>query len=244
MIEAREKLPWRLLFLFICLLAASDLILFAAFMNSGKNYAGLEASFHKSTSYINEKLGAGLHTISSVPGHVSKLAVDVVDVKSFIRPADNDRLPAITPAAALAGVTQTPSGATTDSPTVAAPASNVSTITAAPPAQLTSANLYAWGNCTWWVSARRTQTGHPIPNTWGNATAWAQRAVQDGYLVDHMPSPRAIMQLSGGLGHVAFIESVDPDGTWHISEMNVIGLNLVDHQARPPGAAANYNFIH
>jgi surface antigen len=106
---------------------------------------------------------------------------------------------------------------------------------------------YAWGNCTWWVDMRRAQIGEPIPNTWGNAATWALYAAEDGYLVDQTPSYGAIMQISNvdnGLGHVAFVESVDPDGTWHISEMNVLGLDIVDDKAMPPSAAANYNFIH
>jgi len=119
--------------------------------------------------------------------------------------------------------------------------SKMSTITSFP------GDLYAWGNCTWWVSIRRSQINDPIPNTWGNAATWAERAADDGYVVDHIPSYGAIMQISnvdGGLGHVAFVESVDPDGTWHISEMNVLGLDVVDYKANPPSLAQNYNFIH
>jgi surface antigen len=40
------------------------------------------------------------------------------------------------------------------------------------------------------------------------------------------------------------VESVDADGTWHISEMNVLGLDVVDHKAMPLSAAAGYDFIH
>ena len=42
-------------------------------------------------------------------------------------------------------------------------AESMSTITSFP------GDLYAWGNCTWWVSIRRSQIDDPIPNTWGNA---------------------------------------------------------------------------
>jgi surface antigen len=108
-------------------------------------------------------------------------------------------------------------------------------------------NGYAWGNCTWWAAARRAQLGQPIPNSWGNAASWAVRAGRDGYRVDHSPSPGAIMQTpysAGGLGHVAIVEQVDADGTWHISEMNVLGLNIVDHAARTAAAATHYSFIH
>lgn len=106
---------------------------------------------------------------------------------------------------------------------------------------------YAPGNCTYWVYMRRMQVGKPIPNTWGDAATWAPRAAAGGYSVDHTPSPDAIMQTPNaarGLGHVAFVESVDQNGTWHISEMNVYGLYIVDDRAMPPSSATAYNFIH
>jgi surface antigen len=106
---------------------------------------------------------------------------------------------------------------------------------------------YAPGNCTYWVYARRAQVGEPIPNTWGDASSWAFNATLGGYKVDHTPVQYAIMQISdvdNGLGHVAIVEGIDSDGTWHISEMNVLGLYIVDHKAMPASTAANYNFIH
>jgi surface antigen len=108
-------------------------------------------------------------------------------------------------------------------------------------------DLYDWGNCTWWVSMRRSQIGESIPNSWGNAATWASRAQADGYLVDHNPAYGSIMQIpnvDNGLGHVAFVESVGADGTWTISEMNVKGLDVVDSKTLSLANAANYNFIH
>lgn len=104
---------------------------------------------------------------------------------------------------------------------------------------------YAYGNCTYWAAERRAQTGRPVPNTWGDAVDWAGNAAADGYLVDNHPTQGAIMQTpAGGLGHVAFVEGVDPDGTWHISEMNVVGFDEVDYRALPASAAAGFAFIH
>lgn len=108
-------------------------------------------------------------------------------------------------------------------------------------------DYYAWGNCTWWVSIRRSQNNDPIPNNWGNAATWATNALRAGYIVDNTPSDGAIMQISnvdGGLGHVAYVESVDPEGNWEISEMNVIGLDVLDYKNMSPSMAKNYNFIH
>ena len=107
---------------------------------------------------------------------------------------------------------------------------------------------YAFGNCTWWVFMLRQKIGETIPNTWGNAATWASRAQLDGYIVDHVPSYGAIMQISdvdNGLGHVAFVEAVDPTtGAWTISEMNVIGYDETDTKTLPAIDALNFNFIH
>jgi surface antigen len=120
---------------------------------------------------------------------------------------------------------------------------------AAPPVQAVvstaaSVNTYDFGNCTYWVAERRAQIGQPIPDTWGDAEAWADQAAADGYSVDHTPAYGAIMQTAAGVGHVAFVESVDSDGTWHISEMNAIGFDEVDYKALPASIVANFYFIH
>ena len=107
-------------------------------------------------------------------------------------------------------------------------------------------DTYAYGNCTYWAFLRRQQIGEIIPTTWGNANTWATRAQADGYVVDHTPSYGAIMQTTfGALGHVAFVESVDPStGSWTISEMNAVGWDVVDDKTYPAAAAIDYNFIH
>jgi surface antigen len=111
-----------------------------------------------------------------------------------------------------------------------------------------ASDKYDFGNCTYWVSLLRQKIGQPIPNTWGNAITWASRAEADGFIVDHLPTENSIMQDSnalGGLGHVAFVSSVDPEtGNWTISEMNRIGFDEVDIRTLPPSDDAKYNFIH
>jgi surface antigen len=250
-VNSHERLSWRLFFLFICLLAATNLVVLSASLDADKVYPGLGTSLHKSMALVSHTTGAGLHAVATVPGHVTNFAASITDVGSFVKPSEDDKLQVITPVAAIpaAKVTPTPAPAAAPAPAPINPvpvSSGVAT-SIAPISQPATADLYAWGNCTWWASARRSETGNPIPNTWGNAATWASRAAQDGYSVDHNPSPGAIMQTSrsaGGLGHVAFVESVDPDGTWHISEMNSVGLNVVDYRARSMADAAVYNFIH
>jgi surface antigen len=112
------------------------------------------------------------------------------------------------------------------------------------PAVVTDA--YDYGNCTYWAALRRIQIGKPIPNNWGNANTWAIHALIAGYQIDHTPSEGAIMQTSTAPdGHVAFVESVDPkDGSWTISEMNVIGWDELDQKTLTASAASSFNFIH
>ncbi|MEI6053878.1 MAG: CHAP domain-containing protein [Candidatus Saccharibacteria bacterium] len=107
-------------------------------------------------------------------------------------------------------------------------------------------DTYAWGNCTYWAFAQRLWIGKPIPTTWGNANTWDDRAIVDGYLVDHNPKVGAVMQIDeGSLGHVAYVTSVDSEtGKWVISEMNAPHLNVVSTRTFESSASIYYNFIH
>ncbi|HEV2412784.1 MAG TPA: CHAP domain-containing protein [Candidatus Saccharimonadales bacterium] len=106
---------------------------------------------------------------------------------------------------------------------------------------------YAFGYCTYWAALRRQQIGDPVPNNWGNASTWADGAEAMGLTVNHTPSYGAVMQTAGGYGgygHVAFVESVNSDGSFTISEMNYAGWDVVDQRTLPASDAGLYNFIH
>jgi surface antigen len=106
-------------------------------------------------------------------------------------------------------------------------------------------NTYFYGYCTFWSAKRREETGKPIPNTWGDANTWDARSRAMGYLVDHTPIVGAIMQTDAGeWGHVAFVEEVNPDGTWKISEMNAKGWDIISDRKFTAADAQRYNFIH
>ena len=82
-------------------------------------------------------------------------------------------------------------------------------------------NLYDYGQCTWHVFNRRAAIGKGISTYWWNANNWANGARKDGYAVNNTPTVGSIAQSAEGpLGHVAFVERVNPDGSILISEMN------------------------
>jgi hypothetical protein len=93
----------------------------------------------------------------------------------------------------------------------------------------TYANLYEPGNCTWLAASMKQH----VPNSWGNANTWAQRAAEDGYTVSATPMVGAVAQTSAGYyGHVAVVEEVG-EGRVKVIEMNVRGLGVIDEAWYP-----------
>jgi surface antigen len=94
-------------------------------------------------------------------------------------------------------------------------------------------NGFSYGYCTWWVAHKRY-----IP--WrGNAYQWWWNARTFGFAEG--PTPRAgaimVMGISGTSpeGHVAYVEKVNADGSFLVSEMNWWGVpgggwNRVDYR--------------
>ncbi len=114
-------------------------------------------------------------------------------------------------------------------------------------AKASAGNAYAPGNCTWYAYERRAQLGRPIGSFWGNASTWAVNGAAAGFTVNTTPAPGAIMQNGGGYagyGHVAIVESLNPDGSITVSEMNYAGFNVVSSRNVPASALGNYKFIH
>jgi surface antigen len=84
------------------------------------------------------------------------------------------------------------------------------------------ANGFAFGYCTWWVAHKRY-----IP--WrGNAAQWWWNARPFGFAEGSAPQAGAVMVMGVSAtspdGHVAYVESVNPNGTFVVSEMNWWGV--------------------
>lgn len=109
-----------------------------------------------------------------------------------------------------------------------------------------SGNTYSRGYCTWHAANRRAQIGRPIPNRMGNAIRWARNAAAAGFAVDGNPRAGDVLwhRNIGGAGHVAFVESVNSDGSLRVSDMNYPSWGRVTYRTVSPGEFGNYLFIH
>jgi hypothetical protein len=111
------------------------------------------------------------------------------------------------------------------------------------------------GQCTSWVAYRLNERNgilfnnyyrQPLGQRWSDATLWAAAADRAGIVHDSRPAVGAVAWYpEGGLGHVAYVEEVQGNGTIVISEMNFDGHNgfrlLTVHRNGPHWPA---QFIH
>jgi surface antigen len=91
-----------------------------------------------------------------------------------------------------------------------------------------SGGHFPYGYCTWWVAHKRF-----VP--WnGDAWQWWFNAQQFGFAEGQVPQVGAIMvqgiSWSSPVGHVAYVESVNPDGSFTVSEMNYGRWGVVDYR--------------
>jgi len=99
-------------------------------------------------------------------------------------------------------------------------------------------NGYDYGYCTWYVADNVN-----VPSNWGNASSWAYYARLSGWSVTSVPTAGAIAQTpyaAFGLGHVAVVRKVNPDGTIIVSEMNQVRWNVEDTRTIAASEFPNY----
>jgi LysM repeat protein len=86
------------------------------------------------------------------------------------------------------------------------------------------------GWCTYYVATKRNVTWR------GDAGWWYQNAAAQGYAVGSTPKPGSIMVTwESYLGHVAYVESVNADGSWVVTEMNWVSFDVIDERTIKPG---------
>jgi len=99
--------------------------------------------------------------------------------------------------------------------------------------------MFPYGYCTWYVATRRVVTWS------GNAWQWYGNASAQGYPVGPSPRVGAIMDTwESGWGHVAYVEQVNSDGSWLVSEMNYKGWGIIDQRLIKPGSVPLIGFIY
>lgn len=97
-------------------------------------------------------------------------------------------------------------------------------------------NSYYYGYCTWYAKQRRPD----LPNRLGNGGQWVMNAAAQGYATGTTPRAGAIAEMPG---HVAYVESVNGDGTLVISEMNgPAGFGVVGTRTVP--ASTYFGYIY
>lgn len=94
------------------------------------------------------------------------------------------------------------------------------------PDELMDPNKYYYKNCTSYVAWKIGQLTGKVPMGMGNGGQWDDTARTHGYTVDNTPEPgdAAVwdyMYKDDPWGHVAFVESVNKDGTANISQWNI-----------------------
>jgi LysM repeat protein len=86
------------------------------------------------------------------------------------------------------------------------------------------------GWCTWYVATKRNVTWR------GDAGYWYANASAQGVPVGPTPKVGAIMVTwESWAGHVSYVESVNADGSWVVSEMNWIAFNVINERTIKPG---------
>jgi len=130
---------------------------------------------------------------------------------------------------------------------IAAPASSSSSSSSSPSsgysvrgdATVAGNGQFPYGYCTWYVSTRRHVT-------WtGNAYQWWPNARAQGFPEGQTPKVGAIMVTwESSYGHVAYVEQVNSDGSWVVSEMNFVAWGVVDHRTIRPGQVPLIGFIY
>jgi surface antigen len=101
-------------------------------------------------------------------------------------------------------------------------------------------NGYPYGWCTYYVATRRQ-----VPTSMGNAGHWLSSAKSDGMPTGSTPVAGAIMVSSDSwAGHVAYVESVNGDGTFTVSEMNYVGWGKISTRTVSDSAGDIKGFIY
>jgi len=91
-------------------------------------------------------------------------------------------------------------------------------------------NKFPVGWCTYYVATWRNVTWN------GDAGYWYANASAQGYAVGPTQKVGSIMVTwESWAGHVAYVEAVNADGSWTVTEMNWVAFDVIDERTIKPG---------
>ena len=99
---------------------------------------------------------------------------------------------------------------------------------------------FPFGQCTYYVATKVEIPWH------GDAWTWYTNAQTAGWQVGTTPRVGSVMVTweSRTFGHVSYVESINADGTWVVSEMNYIGWGVIDQRTVRPGSVPLIGFVY
>ncbi|MCD2137787.1 lysozyme family protein [Salinicoccus halitifaciens] len=112
--------------------------------------------------------------------------------------------------------------------------------------------IHPEGECTYYVDNRRREIGAPLENSrLGDAGSWTPKAKASGMSTGSEPRAGAVMvygycqlNVSCRYGHVAFVETVNDDGSVVVSEMNWEAHNVINYRTVSASDASQLEYIY
>lgn len=109
-------------------------------------------------------------------------------------------------------------------------------------------NTYLAGHCTFFAYEIRKMIGKDVPNSWGDADTWNDRAeADDNFEVSKTPTVGAVYQLDRGgrdccyeYGHVGIVTEVFDNGDFIVTEMNWNGEWKINTRKLTPHKDDNF----
>lgn len=114
-----------------------------------------------------------------------------------------------------------------------------------------SGNMYAYGQCTWYVKSVAPWVG----TYWGNGAQWGASAAADGYRVDGSPEAGSVVvfgagqmvgdwQASGAYGHVAYVQSYNASSNTITITQGGMGFSNPGGPNTQTLSASGFQYIH
>jgi surface antigen len=228
-------------------------------VNKGDTIAALAASFHADGAAMRwaNQLGEGVEPRTGSTLLVPPGPGALVRVNAGERPSSFAARLGLDPRVildynALRNDTGLPAGSYLQVPAAAAGGDGIAAqwvvpnadgLPAVPAAQQqhggTSNSGFPWGQCTYYVATKRKVNWN------GDAWMWFRNARGAGRPEGKVPVAGAIVVMWGSwVGHVAYVEKVNPDGSFLISEMNVRGVGVRDERTVTVSSIDLIGFIY